>query len=265
MQVYVFTHPDSQIVTLQGPDAADFLNRLSSQNFKNFDDGEVRFGAFLNGKALLIALFTVWKTEGIYNLFFEKESFEAAYSYLNQMHFSENLKIEKITKAIYEVRGTLVPGAIQAFPWGIAGGYVFSEKIVPENAKPLSQGEFDSLRASYGFPKFQQDITSENILIEGPFESLVDRNKGCYPGQEVIEKIYTYGRLPKKVFKVLTENKISLVLPQEIIFEGQNVGSLTGFYSWQSQSFGLATLKKHFTDKQDAFELQGHKFKIDKR
>lgn len=76
--------------------------------------------------------------------------------------------------------------SVEAYNWGIPGKYFFDGSKF--EVKSILEKNYDAVRASFGFPKPLQDLTADHILIEAPLDSLVDRNKGCYPGQEVIEK-----------------------------------------------------------------------------
>jgi folate-binding protein YgfZ len=258
MDTVFYKHPSSFCIVISGPDAPDFLNRLSTINFKNFN--EPKCGAFLTGKATILGLFVAWKDQNTFRLFCESTCLQKVYDYLNQMHFSEDLKIEKQHMEFYEVRGANVSEGIALFNWGIPGVLTFQK---PVHARELKDKEWHMLRASHGYPQYLVDIGDESILIEGPFESWIDRNKGCYPGQEVIEKIYTYGRLPKKIFKVRASQTCHVVSPISVIHADENVGLLTSIYESSEGCFGLATLKRHFSDKNNKFQAGGVEWTVE--
>ncbi len=262
MEEYYYEHPRAQVFEIVGPEASDFLHRLSTIHFKNFKDNDVKYGAFLTGKGTVLSLFTAWKNSHGYTLFFESGG-ETAIQYLNSMHFAEDLKILKSPHQLYEYRGTRSISGYIAFNWGIPGAFIQTGDV-PSDAKKLNSYEWRMLKATYGIPELGTDITTDHILIEGPFEQWVDRNKGCYPGQEVIEKIYTYGRLPKKIFKVKTTHKTQIKTPIPLSFEDQNIGTLTSVYVGNTEAFGLATLKKTFTDKFTEFVLDGQVWTVEK-
>ena len=258
---FILDRGEVDLLVISGPDSADFLNRLSTLNFKKPIEGSMH-GAFLNGQAKLISLFTVWKKDDKNYFFIEKEMFEKTKSYLEQMHFAENMKIETEKYFALEARGEthfLSEIKVEAYNWGMPGKYFFSKK--PFDLKSVSQSEYDAIRASFGFPKPLQDLTEDHILIEAPLDSWVDRNKGCYPGQEVIEKIYTYGRVSKKIKKITFENakesdiaNLKKSLPLEIEAEGNKIGTLSSVYH-RDGDFGLVTLKRIYYEKHKNLEI----------
>jgi folate-binding protein YgfZ len=195
--------------------------------------------------------------------------FQKTKEYLEQMHFSENLKIETEKYFAIETRGENVDFPyemkIEAYDWGLPGKYFFNrEKLNIKNLEiqTLNQKEYDALRASFGYPKPLQDLTEEHILIEASLDTMVDRNKGCYPGQEVIEKIYTYGRVARKIKKLVFENaneediqSLQSALPLEIEVDGNKVGVLSSVYHHLDKDFGLATLKRLFYEKHQTIQI----------
>lgn len=268
LQNFIFDRGQVDLLVISGPETVDFLNRISTLNFKKPMTTSLH-GAFLNGQAKLISLFTTWQQDGKTYLFVEKNMFLKTKEFLEQMHFAENLKIETEKYFCAEFRGKSesfnVKMIVEAFNWGIPGKYFFDE--VKFEVKSILEKNYDAIRASFSFPKPMQDLTDDHVLIEGPLEDWVDRNKGCYPGQEVIEKIYTYGRVARKIKKLTFENateadvnSLSKSLPLDIESEGNKVGTLTSVYNGKSP-FGLATLKRLFYEKQTNVQIS-HNDKI---
>lgn len=257
---FIFDRGEVELLAISGLDSADFLNRLSTLNFKKPIEGSLH-GAFLNGHAKLISLFTVWKKNDKNYFFIEKEMFKSTKEYLEKMHFAENLKIETEKLFCIEVRekNEVFPSEMsaEAYNWGIPGKYFFDTSKF--EVKSILEKNYDAVRASFGFPKPMQDLTEDHILIEAPLDDLVDRNKGCYPGQEVIEKIYTYGRVAKKIKRIeflksaeIDFDKLKNALPLDLVIDGNNIGKLTSVYSTGT---GIATIKRAYLDKDQALNI----------
>lgn len=264
VESFIYDRGSVELIVVSGPDSPDFLNRLSTQNFKANFTGSLH-GAFLNGQAKLISLFTAWKKDDKNYFFVEKEMLQETKDYLEKMHFTENLKIENEKYYCIEVRGKNqnFPSEMsaEAFDWGIPGKYFFD--LGQFEVKSILEKNYDAIRASFGFPKPLTDITNEHILIEGPFDSFIDRNKGCYPGQEVVEKIYTYGRVARKIKKIIFSDfnhedflRFKSLIPYEVEFEGNKVGTLTSIYQLSGETYGLATFKRLFYEKNESLEIK---------
>lgn len=66
----------------------------------------------------------------------------------------------------------------------------------------LDQDSFRLQRFRYGHPSWPEEIDSSVILLESGRECAVSFKKGCYVGQEVIEKLDAYGKRPKVLLRL---------------------------------------------------------------
>ena len=75
-------------------------------------------------------------------------------------------------------------------------------------------GDFESWRIDYGFPRWGVDIDSNLLPVEAGLESLaVSYSKGCYLGQEVIQRVKTYSEPVKRLVRVEFEEAAKLEPP----------------------------------------------------
>ena len=66
------------------------------------------------------------------------------------------------------------------------------------DVKDISEDEFESIRVGRLMPWFGREITREINPLEAGLKILTHQ-KGCFPGQEVVEKIYTRGAPAKRL------------------------------------------------------------------
>jgi folate-binding protein YgfZ len=88
----------------------------------------------------------------------------------------------------------------------------------------------DLLRIESGVPEYGVDIDETHILLEANLPHAYKRNKGCYPGQEVIERILAYGggRTPKKLVPLNIEGEHPLERNDSItVSDGTVIGFVT--------------------------------------
>ncbi len=69
----------------------------------------------------------------------------------------------------------------------------------PSVAAPLTTTEFNVARTLYGGVSFPEEVNADIILTEAGLKELVSFSKGCYVGQEVIERSDAIGKLPRKI------------------------------------------------------------------
>ncbi len=246
------------VIELSGPDAADFLNRLTTLNFKRWDASVTRLGAFLTGRSGVVALGYFQSHGQAFHFILPFEQVASALEHIEKFHFAENMEVHDRTSEWF-VSGSwrLVPPPIAAssswkdaflseLTWTKCGaGELKQWQSATMKERRISEADFDELRTSSGMPWVGKEIDSTVLVLEAGLERAVDRNKGCYPGQEVVERIFTYGQVNKKLLPVTVTGKHAPEkLPLQFQFETRPFGRLVS----RAGDFGLAFIHKQFWD-----------------
>ena len=58
---------------------------------------------------------------------------------------------------------------------------------------------FDGLRIESGVPWHGRDVTVDTLALEAPYEAAISFRKGCYLGQEVMERVTARGHVNRKL------------------------------------------------------------------
>jgi len=110
----------------------------------------------------------------------------------------------------------------------------FKEKLIvaAKSVGGCECGEraFETVRIENGIPRFGVDMDETNIPLEAGIESIaVSYNKGCYIGQEVINRIHSIGRVNKELRSLqLAEDLKSLPVKGDKLFkDDKEVGYIT--------------------------------------
>ncbi|TAK00034.1 MAG: aminomethyl transferase family protein [Candidatus Manganitrophaceae bacterium] len=94
---------------------------------------------------------------------------------------------------------------------------------------PFGQSTLETLRIEAGKPRYGIDIDEHIIPIEAGLEAeAISYTKGCYPGQEVMARIQTYGHVNKQLMGLTIEGT-ELPKKDDKIFQGEKeLGWITG-------------------------------------
>lgn len=211
-----------QRVLLKGKDAIDLLHRISSVDLKKPRFGLEQTGLILNPQGKILSFFTI-------NQVNENDAlveFEDAFlDLLDQYTFSEKYEIEKLS--------------------------VVETTSLSEKDRILSLT-----------PKQGNEFTADGSInpLEINLRAAIHDQKGCYPGQEVIEKIISLGSPARRLCLLTANQATTLKVPQALKNrEGQEAGFLTSFVD----GVGLAILKRPFAhEKIELFALQANQEKI---
>lgn len=113
--------------------------------------------------------------------------------------------------------------------WILAGkrdAQVLPEAVTRHGAVQVDASDFDALRVASGVPRFGPDFGSRNIPQETQQFNAVSFDKGCYTGQEIVERVRSRGRVRRLLVGVELE---SPSIPDELTIQhkGRAVGKMT--------------------------------------
>ncbi len=211
---------------VNGPDAAGFLHRMLSNEVQKLEVGEGRYQGLLDRKGMTLSLFYLRRLGPQQFLGITPPQLtEKTLSILVKMKFIEKVVIENASNRLGLLQ-VIGPGAEALLkervpslskdlllwredpidvPFFLISGpreqtTSLLESLAPQAVR-LSETAVRLVRMAAGFPEYGVDIDETHILLETPVPVAHQRNKGCYPGQEVIERISTYGkgRAPKRL------------------------------------------------------------------
>jgi aminomethyltransferase len=83
------------------------------------------------------------------------------------------------------------------------------------------------LRIEAGTPRFGAELTEEVLPPEARLERAVSRRKGCYTGQEVVERLASQGRPSHLLVGFRLEAGLPAALPAEVRGDGRKLGEVT--------------------------------------
>ena len=270
-------------VEILGPDSADFLNRMSTVNIKTVTPSKMAHGALLTGRGHVLALgFLQMRDAQAYEWILSPGQNQKAAEHLEKFHFQERLTVSDVSRSS-GLFGIWNPAWNAREPLGVfsfGGGTCWRDdsrtslywlntptKAVPSELKnfgPLEKSLWEYLRIEKAVPQVGVEISENEIILETNFDRSVARNKGCYPGQEVVERIFTYGSVNKKLLPVEFETS-KVELPQPLSFQNTPAGSLVSAVSIPTspeKSIGLAYIQRNFWESQEFLTQSGVRVRL---
>jgi folate-binding protein YgfZ len=217
-----------------GPDTKDFFQRITTVNFKTLKPGAQTLGFFLSPLGKIISFFEVaCITPNEYLFFLDGQNKTW------QSTFLETIEFYKFSEK-FEIC-TLETTALH-----------------PQYLRSFST-EVERLSALW--PKVGQEITALTNPLELGLRSAISENKGCYPGQEVIERIWAIGA-PAQRLCLLEFDPLSPSADLPSMTLSPEVGTLTSVVP--GQGIALALVKKNYakTDQELALHPGDRKAKI---
>jgi folate-binding protein YgfZ len=105
-------------------------------------------------------------------------------------------------------------------------------------------------RVEAGVPRFGADITQTNIPQETGQLRGLSFHKGCYPGQEIVERVRSRGHVNRQLVGLMAKGAARLEPGSAVTAEGQTAGRvMTAVYSpGLRRSIALAYVRRDYTE-----------------
>jgi folate-binding protein YgfZ len=180
---------DRGYVAVTGPEAADFLERMLSNDVVTLEPGESRQALLLTPKSRIVApLRVVREEQDAFLLITEAALAETVASTLLRARFAAKCEVE-----VKPYRGYLQLGTgdgIRNGDYGVEAYESWSE----EEREAAPPDELEELRIEAGTPVWGKELDESVLPAEaGLDQTHVSFTKGCYPGQEPIARLHYRG------------------------------------------------------------------------
>jgi len=201
------TRPRSY-VSVKGPDAEDYLQRMVSNDVAALSAGERCEALLLTPKSRVIApLVVLRRGADDFLLLTEPELGERVRAELTRFRFAAKAEIE--------------PEEHES--WVVLGG----EEVLDERppGEEVDGEAYERWRVEAGIPRWGREIDDSVLPAEaGLTETHVSFTKGCYPGQEPIARLHHRGKVNRRLRRLeLDEEPTS----DELVLDGKVVGRIT--------------------------------------
>jgi folate-binding protein YgfZ len=102
------------------------------------------------------------------------------------------------------------------------------DQLVEFGATPAGFSVLDALRIEAGIPWFGRELDNTVLPAEtGAGLRGVNYQKGCYIGQEIVERMRTRGVVSRRLVQIRAQTGDGLVLPEPLTQDGREAGRLT--------------------------------------
>jgi tRNA-modifying protein YgfZ len=224
-------------IKLTGEDRARLLHAMSTNHIQQLTPGSGCYAFFLNDKGRVLADANILCRPDYFLLDVEPETREPLYQHLDRFIIADDVTLEDVTDAtatiaiegpqaasVLEHAGAPVPEAeYSSIDWdnalvtrvnstGSSGFFIFA----PASEKPALVSRLEAagaeaadaeaarvVRLEHGKPRYGEDISERFLAQEANQPQALNFNKGCYLGQEIVERVRSRGQI-HRVLKPLT-------------------------------------------------------------
>ncbi len=236
-------------VAVTGRDAADYLQRMVSNDVEALAADESCEALLLTAKARVIAPIVVLRRgHDDFLLLTEPELGERLLHELHRARFAAQCTIEpEEHSSTLVLGGDPVPGAVPNLDYGVPAFELLDDE--PEGAVPIAEDELERLRILAGAPRWGRELDDRVLPAEAGLEArAISFSKGCYPGQEPVARLHYRGH-PNRGLRVLRLAGDELPpYDVELSHEGKTVGRITSAVRDGDGLLALAYVRREVPD-----------------
>lgn len=251
------------VVLMTGIDRVAFMQGMCSNDIKGLELGGVLYALLMTEHAHVLADFYALAREGELLLEFDRALWPRARRHLEKFLVADDVEIEELEdRALIQIEGpqaarlaAVVDKRAESLPlWQSASkgeivlahfprlgrpgftviadsartGEIFTQLAGAESqAAEVGPAALEILRVESGLAKVGVDTGEKTIALEARLQSAISFNKGCYLGQETIERATARGALRKRLFGLRLSGARLPPAGAAVKLAGKEVGRVT--------------------------------------
>lgn len=231
-------------IRASGEDRKRLLHAMTTNHVQELEPGRTIYAFFLNAQGRIQADVWIHAEEEYLLLDVEPEVREKVYAHLDKFIIADDVTLEDITATTAEI-AVEGPHASALLPQGIVvdatvTGQAGFRMVVPVEQKdailealqaaggvPASVEDILSVRLENGVPRYGDDISDASLVQETQQLQAVHFNKGCYLGQEIVERVRSRGQVNRLLTKLRIDGSAVPASGEKVMAGDQEAGTVT--------------------------------------
>ena len=258
---------DRGILSIAGPDSVEWLQGMLSNDVEVLGPGEGIPAAVLNIQGKIVADVRVFRTKDAFLVDLHEPLLATVLEHLNRYLIADEVEIADLSAelAVISLQGPEAETALSALleghslPAGELGHEEVEcagERLRAVRATHTGEPGFDlvaararvaamaglpqarripwvgseareTLRIEAGIPRYGVDMDADTLLLETSLDDAVSFTKGCYLGQETVERIHSRGHVNRKLVGLVAEEDTVPAPGDPVLVDESPAGRIT--------------------------------------
>jgi aminomethyltransferase len=237
-------------ITARGRDRVRLLHNITSNDVKKMTPGAGCYAFLLNPQGRIQADLNLFSFADHFLIDTEPELREKVQQLIRRYIISDQVELEDVTSqtAAIGVEGPLaesvqLPDGCTKAPFSLTGqpGYriycaagemtKIVEQLEAAGARPATPGDARVVRIENGKPRYGDDIRETSLPQETQQMHAVSFTKGCYLGQEIVERIRVQGHVNRKLVRLEIEGSEPAAPGAKLVVDGREAEITSSVYS----------------------------------
>ncbi len=244
-------------IYVTGEDRARLLHAMTTNHVQQLQPGAGLYAFFLNAQGRILADAALFCFEDRILLDTEPETRELVFQHLDKFIIADDVTLDDATDRTFAL-GVEGPWAAEKLrsleaptpetpyshmPWGpltvaresftgapgfrIFGGVEAKAELVSKFTVTADFEDARVVRLEHFKPRYGEDILATTLPQETTLSKALHFQKGCYLGQEIVERIRSQGHVNKVLTGLEIETRDPVPAGTKLTFEGKEMGQVT--------------------------------------
>lgn len=239
-------------IRLRGEDRARLLHAMTTNQIEKLAVGESCYTFFLNAQGRILADANVLCEADSLLLDTEPETRERIFQHLDQFIIADDVTLEDATDELATIAvegphaadvmatlGAPIPESswmawgdrmvLRAATTGGTGWLIFvpiaGKHALIESLSETSRADAEAariVRIENGKPRYGEEMTDRFLLQETGQMHAVNFSKGCYLGQEIVERVRSRGQVHRHLMRVQIDAEVAPAVGTKLTAEGKD-------------------------------------------
>ena len=258
-------------IRVSGEDAARLLHAMTTNHVQGMKPGEGIYVFFLNAQGKILADANLYRFDDHFLLDTEPETRQKLLQHLDQYIIADDVTLEDVTdstsctalegpRALAAARELGVPEPEKDLAHVMWGDYVVvaasatgavglrfvgprAAPFQPSGIEPVTADDVEAARILRYRPRYGDEIDERSLPQETQQLRAVHFTKGCYLGQEIVERIRSRGHVNRVLMGFHGESGNAPPAGSVIIALGKEAGEVASAVAVDGKFYGLAYVR----------------------
>lgn len=231
-------------IRVTGEDRKRLLHAMTTNHVEQMQPGDSLYAFLLNAQGRILADAWIYCAADHLLVGTEPETRRKVFEHLDRYIIADDVALQDLTEATAELaiegpqadqaprRGTVIQASMTGQP-----GF---RMLVPAEEKDAAVEELRAagiveataeeariVRIENGVPRYGEDITEAQIVQETRQLHAVHFNKGCYLGQEIVERVRARGQVHRMLYPIRIQSQAPPAAGEKVLSAGEECGFVT--------------------------------------
>jgi folate-binding protein YgfZ len=204
---------------VNGEDRARLIHALTTNHVQEMKPGDQKYAFFLTAQGRIITDCHITCYEEYLLLDVPREVREALAKHIDHYIIADDVTLEDVTESTY---------SLLAADERVYGPIEDKDSAIDAlGLTPATEEDLEIYRVEQFHPEFGQDFNTSTLPQETGLVYALHFNKGCYIGQEIVERIRSRGHVNKILVGLKSADGEVLPVGATVQFNAEEIGQVT--------------------------------------